>query len=188
MIGSQTLTIRGSEKSLHGKNFEKLVLGSLFSMMGFQLINKNTTSAEPAFWLSSSEDEERESDATLFYNGKGIRVDIGFIGRGNTEISLDKVSRYTRMLEIQGDKYVMDTIIIVDRIGDRSRIDNMAERIQGTVFRMCDKNWVINLSSKIKEIFNDENLGLPPQVKTQESYSIHLRKFMGTFDISRLIS
>lgn len=189
MIGAQTLTIRGSEKSLHGKNFEKLILGTVFSLLGFQLVAKNTSiQNKPTFWLSSSDENERESDATLVFNGKGIRVDIGFIGRGNTEISLDKVSRYTRMLEIHGERYEMDTIIIVDRIGDRSRIDNMALGIQGSVLRMCDSDWVINLSKKIKFIFNDDTLGLPNNVTNQHEFSLYLKEFIHSFDISKLIS
>src|SRR5690606_14779641 len=91
-IGSQTLTIRGSDKSTYGKLFEKLVLGSLLHVMGFDF-QKSGELENPnrVFWLSSN-DDDRESDATLLYEaGKGVRFDIGFIGRGNTEISLDKV-------------------------------------------------------------------------------------------------
>lgn len=93
-IGSQTLTIRGSEKSTYGKLFERLVLGSLLYILGFRLAEKPFSSnPNHLFWLASREEERRESDATaLFELGKGIRFDIGFIGRGNPEISLDKVS------------------------------------------------------------------------------------------------
>ena len=36
MVGTQTLTIRGSEKSAYGKLFEKLILGSLLHILGFK--------------------------------------------------------------------------------------------------------------------------------------------------------
>lgn len=38
-IGAQTLAIRGSEKSKYGKLFEKLVLGSLLTLLGFQRVD-----------------------------------------------------------------------------------------------------------------------------------------------------
>ena len=41
-LGSATLAIRGSEKSIYGKFFEKLILGSVLSVMGFNLSEKNT--------------------------------------------------------------------------------------------------------------------------------------------------
>ena len=95
-IGAQTLAIRGSEKSAYGKLFEKLVLGSLLHILGFKHIAPPPQEYEKVFWLSSR-NEKRESDATLLYElGQGVRFDIGFIGRGNPEISLDKVTRFER--------------------------------------------------------------------------------------------
>jgi len=35
-IGAQTLAIRGSEKSMYGKLFEKLILGTLLTILGFE--------------------------------------------------------------------------------------------------------------------------------------------------------
>lgn len=102
-VGSQTLTTRGSDKSAYGKLFEKLVLGALLSALGFKHVAP-PTAADPlqpnglknVFWLTAQE-EKRESDATLLLGpGKGVRFDLGFIGRGNPEISLDKVSRFER--------------------------------------------------------------------------------------------
>jgi hypothetical protein len=103
-IGSQTLTIRGSDKSLIGKLFEKLILGSLLSILGFQHVAPYQI-GKGVFWLSS-QDEKRESDATLLYDvGQGVRFDIGFIGRGNPEISLDKVTRFERETLIHGNPF-----------------------------------------------------------------------------------
>jgi len=100
VVGAQTLTIRGSEKSTYGKIFEKLILGSLLHALGFKLVNrKDNKLKSKIFWLSERADK-RESDATvLFTLGRGIRFDIGFIGRGNPEISLDKVTRFERDME-----------------------------------------------------------------------------------------
>jgi hypothetical protein len=153
-IGAQTLAIRGSEKSTYGKLFERLILGSLLSIFGFKLVPKsNVTTPKRVFWLSST-GEKRESDATLLYQaGKGIRFDIGFIGRGNPEISLDKVYRFEREIELGSTKWFMGTIILVDTIGKRSRIVKLAEAINGTIIQMSMAYWpkqvALELNKKI---------------------------------------
>lgn len=152
-IGAQTLTIRGSEKSMYGKFFEKLVLGSLLSVLGFKL-KDDPSITKKTFWLSQREDK-RESDATLILEpGIGVRFDIGFIGPGNTEISLDKVSRFEREIEMGRQKYYMSTIILVDRIGERSRIVDMAKNIDGTIIQMSMSNWVKEVATVLKQKAN----------------------------------
>jgi len=140
-IGAQTLAIRGSEKATYGKLFEKLVLGSLLHILGFKHIIPPPQEYEKVFWLSSRA-EKRESDATLLYElGQGVRFDIGFIGRGNPEISLDKVTRFEREISLGRSKFFMATIILVDRIGANSRIERMAEEVQGTIIQMSAGYW-----------------------------------------------
>ena len=154
-IGAQTLSIRGSEKSAYGKLFEKLVLGSLLHILGFTHITPPPENFDKVFWLSSR-GEKRESDATLLYQkGQGVRFDIGFIGRGNTEISLDKVSRFEREISLGRSTFYMATIILVDRIGKNSRIEKMAEDIDGTIVQMSAGFW----PQQISKILN-ETLGL----------------------------
>ncbi|EIA8085343.1 CfrBI family restriction endonuclease [Escherichia coli] len=170
-LGSQTLTIRGSEKSLHGKYFEKLILGSLFTIMGFEYKEKIEEGLNAKCFTLSTRADDRESDATLVFNGKAIRVDIGFIGRGNTEISLDKVSRFRRMDDIGGVMHNISTMVIVDVIGDRSRIVNMAEEIDGKVVAMSDPYWVAKVSSYISSKLNvDDLLEDKPQLKYIQSF------------------
>lgn len=142
-VGTQTSTIRGSEKSIYGKLFEPLILGSLLHILGFRLIDRTKPPAEleRVFWLSERQ-EKRESDATaIFTPGKGIRFDIGFIGRGNSEISLDKVSRFEREMEFGRRQHVMATYIIVDHVGKKSRIFELAREIEGTVVQMSMSYW-----------------------------------------------
>ncbi|KAA0266773.1 MAG: hypothetical protein DPW18_15380 [Chloroflexi bacterium] len=140
-VGAQTLAIRGSEKSAYGKLFEKLVLGSLLHILGFRHIVPPPQAYERVFWLSSR-NEKRESDATLLYElGKGVRFDIGFIGRGNPEISLDKVTRFEREISLGRSKFFMATIILVDRVGANSRIERMAEDVKGTIIQMSAGYW-----------------------------------------------
>lgn len=141
-VGAQTLTIRGSEKSVYGKLFERLVLGSLLHILGFRFTGSDGPKRfEREFWLSSR-GERRESDATaLWQAGQGVRFDIGFIGRGNPEISLDKVTRFTREIELGRSKWYMATIIIVDRIGRGSRIKDLAREVDGDIVQMSMTYW-----------------------------------------------
>jgi hypothetical protein len=141
-VGAQTLSIRGSEKSLYGKLFEPLVLGSLLAILGFQFTGTGgAVNFQREFWLSSRE-LRRESDATALWEaGKGARFDIGFIGRGNTEISLDKVTRFEREIDLGRSTWYMATIIIVDRIGKGSRIKELARRVDGDIVQMSLAYW-----------------------------------------------
>lgn len=153
VIGIETLAIRGAEKSMYGKLFERLVLGSCLSILGFKQIDpKQVKECSKVFWLSSR-GSKRESDATaLFKAGKGVRFDIGFIGPGNTEISLDKVSRFEREMDFGRQKHFMATFIIVDRIGPGSRIVELAKRIDGTIIQMSMAFWLKVLAGKLGHV------------------------------------
>ena len=152
-VGAATLATRGSEKSLYGKTFEKFVLGSVLTTLGFSYIDRTDTSKKKGvFWLSERLDK-RESDATLLVKpGVGVRFDIGFIGRGNPEISLDKVSRFERYMERGVDRYRTYTIILVDNIGDNSRISSMARDIDGHILQMRETYWVYRLAKILFDI------------------------------------
>lgn len=140
--GAQTLAIRGSEKSMYGKLFERLVLGSLLHILGFRYTGvRGALDFKREFWLSS-QDERRESDATALWEaGKGVRFDIGFIGRGNPEISLDKVTRFAKEIELGRSTWYLATIIIVDRIGQGSRIKSLARQADGDIVQMSMGYW-----------------------------------------------
>lgn len=152
-VGAQTLTIRGSEKSAYGKLFERLVLGSLLHILGFRYTGSDGPKQfKREFWLASR-GEGRESDATALWEaGKGTRFDIGFIGRGNPEISLDKVTRFAREIELGQSKWYMATIIIVDRIGRGSRIKDMARNVGGDIVQMSMGYW----PQEVTQILNRE--------------------------------
>jgi hypothetical protein len=151
-IGAQTLTIRGSEKSTYGKLFERLVLGSLLEILGFKLIDpKNPPQKlEKVFWLSTT--EKRESDATIIIKpGQGVRFDIGFIGRGNPEISLDKVTRFEREMVLGRQTHYMGTYIIVDRIGENSKIEELAKGVGGEIIQMSLAYWPKTIAELLKK-------------------------------------
>ncbi len=77
----------------------------------------------------------------IYGAGKGVRFDIGFIGRGNPEISLDKVSMFEREITLGRSKWFMATIILVDRIGVKSRIETLAKNIGGNIIQMSMRYW-----------------------------------------------
>lgn len=159
-LGVQTLSIRGSAKSMNGKLFEKLMLGSLLSIMGFSYCPDpptNIDKSQKLFWLSNMDENERETDATLVYNGKAVSIDIGFIGKGNPEITLDKVTRFNRYKQIAGMEHDMATIIIVDTVSEHSDLFNKAKKVEGTVLQMSHCDWVIDFAKQIKLIFGIEH-------------------------------
>lgn len=151
-IGAQTLTLRGSDKSTYGKLFERLILGCLLHALDFKFVDpEKNTDFDKVFWLSSR-GERRACDATAIYElGKGVRFDIGFIGRGNPEITLDKVSRFEREMEYGRSTHYMATFIIVDRVGPGSRIIDLAEKIDGTVIQMSMTFWPQDVARKLEE-------------------------------------
>lgn len=150
-IGSQTLTIRGSEKSTYGKLFERLILGSVLQILGFKLVKYPPKETDKVFWLSSKLGA-RESDATaLIRPGQAVCFDIGFIGRGNPEISKDKVSRFEREFEVNGRKSSATTFIIVDRIGERSTLTEQAKSINGVIIQMSMSFWPQQLALKLRD-------------------------------------
>jgi CfrBI-like restriction endonuclease len=152
-VGTQERATRGSEKSMYGKFFEKLVLGGVLHVLGLRLVKKlDASDTDQVFWLSER-GERRESDATaLFGSGKGVRFDIGFIGTGNPEITLDKASRFERQVEIAGKATYMGTIIIVDTIGPRSRVPALAKAAEASVVQMSASYWPRDLGRELAEI------------------------------------
>jgi len=184
-IGAQTLAIRGSEKSAYGKLFEKLILGSLLHILGFEYVTPPLTKLDRVFWLSSRE-ERRESDATLIYEpGRAVRFDIGFIGRGNPEISLDKVTRFERVISLQGSHFYLATIILVDRISTNSRIERLAQEVQGTIIQMSASYWPQQVARELNRVlgFKHKLLNLnQSQIEgflKKEIQNAPLEKFIG---------
>lgn len=154
-IGAQALTVRGSDKSMYGKLFERLVLGSVLTMLGFHLVSGATVRSVHdvgAFWLSDS-DDTRECDATAVIGpGKIIRFDIGFIGPGNSEISKDKLSRFSAEGELKGAKTYSRTFIVVDRLPNTSKTRDAARKINAEIVQMSMKFWTIELAKKLKAV------------------------------------
>jgi hypothetical protein len=141
-------------------------LGSLLHILGFKHVGYPPDQFRRVFWLSSR-GERRESDATLLYEaGKGVRFDIGFIGRGNPEISLDKVTRFEREISLGRARFYMATIILVDRIGPNSRIERLAEQANGKIIQMSAGYWPQQVSVELNRVvgFRHELLKMKPEL------------------------
>jgi hypothetical protein len=151
-IGALTLTIRGSDKSMYGKLFERLVLGSFLSILGYRRVDSTSnTTSKGVFWLSDSTDL-RESDATvLVAPGKLARFDIGFIGPGNSEISKDKLSRFAREIEIARARSSSVTFIVVDRLPNSGKTQKAAAAISAEIVQMSMQYWPRLLAKRMAE-------------------------------------
>ncbi len=186
-IGSQTLAIRGSEKSTYGKLFERLVLGSVLSILGFKLVSHENLPPKPrgVFWLSS-QFGAREADATVILRpGVAVRFDLGFIGRGNPEISKDKVSRFERQLEIHEEKYYSSTFVVVDRVGDRSKIVEQAEKIDGVIIQMSLSQWPQQLAKQLQFKHDFSHPILKMDSRKVEEF---LRKGVRELDVTQFVA
>jgi hypothetical protein len=159
-IGCATLTIRGSDKSTYGKLFEKLILGTVLTIMGFELVeNSRSQKIERVFWLSDSSDT-RECDATIrFKANKIIRFDIGFIGAGNSEISKDKLTRYASEAIRAGQVVLSKTFIIVDKLPKSEKTLQDAAKSGAEIIQMSMKLWPIELANKL-----NSHLGFSPDI------------------------
>lgn len=184
-VGAQTLAIRGSEKSIYGKLFERLILGSVLHILGFRLVSPppDLEDFDRVFWLSSRA-EKRESDATaLIGAGKGVRFDIGFIGRGNPEITLDKVTRFEREIELGRQKWYLATFIIVDRIGEASRVKELARRVRGTIIQMSMSYWPQVLAQELRQVGYQHELARMPVSRIED----YLRKKLAAAPIENFL-
>lgn len=161
-IGAQTLAIRGSDKSMYGKLFEKLILGSVLTLLGFKRVDRKTNKqTNGVFWLSDNSDN-RESDATVIVSpGKIAKFDIGFIGPGNPEISKDKLSRFGVSINHTDESAEFSnssvTFIVVDRLPQTGKTLAAANRIGAEIIQMSMQYWPKELSLKLRERFGYEH-------------------------------
>ena len=107
--GTATLTIRGSRKAKIGKLLERAVAGAALTVIGLR-------EAED-YRLNVGADREvgRETDAEVKTPRGWIRIEVGLIGKGNSEVINDKVGRMNR-----------HGIILMDMIPENSTAYNTA--------------------------------------------------------------
>ena len=97
--GAATLTIRGSHKAKIGKKLERSIARAILTIIG---LNEE----EEEFRLNVGADREvdRETDAEVRTPRGFVRVEVGLIGEGNSEVIGDKVGRLQRNSVILMDK------------------------------------------------------------------------------------
>jgi len=180
-IGATTLTIRGSEKSTYGKLFERLIMGSVLTILGFEHVeNSQSHKAEKVFWLSDSSDV-RECDATIRLRpGKLARFDIGFIGKGNSEIMKDKLTRYANEVEQNGRANFSQTFIIVDKMPETTKTLDAAQKSGSEIIQMSMQFWALELAKRLNARlgYRAEILSVP-----EDELSDYLEKKLGPIPI-----
>lgn len=163
--GAVTLQKRGSDKSVFGKRLEIATLDSALRACGLVRVAPNTVS-ENSFWLSHREKGARESDATVVLPGGNIlKVDIGFIGGGNTEITMDKINRFPRTAVIGGRKRAVTTVTIVDRLSADSEAWRQARNRRAVLLEMSNPLWLGSLS----ETLHRRKVAVPAQLLSWKS-------------------
>ena len=152
IVGANTLTTRGSVKAKYGKLIEKLFLKVALTILGFEE-NKN-------FWLGISSDGlvDREVDGEVQTKRGRIRIDIGLIGEGNTEVSADKLSRVEK-----------NGIVIIDKVGSKSKFWNLAKEFRVKLIQIRHTYPLNELYSYLIDKVDFELIEPPTDVK-------HLKK------------
>lgn len=189
-ISSLSLAIRGSMKSMIGKLFEKLILGTALSLFGFHYIKdvppynvdeytKLCNNSTPYFWLSSTEEDGREKDATIMYKNKLIDIDIGLIGKGNPEVTADKLSRFKAEYNFGTKSFPARTIILIADLNNGKIIQNSANKYKGAVVGIAnDPYWLFNFNKYIFD-FIDPNKELDnPLLQKKKKYTDHYRDIL----------
>lgn len=191
-IGATASTIRGSEKSLYGKLFEKLIMGSVLTILGFEHVdNAQSKKLEKVFWLSDSSDV-RECDATIRLRpGKVARFDIGFIGKGNPEIMKDKLTRYANEIQQNGVANFSQTFIIVDRMPETTRTMDAALKSGTEIIQMSMQFWALDLAKGLKKRlgYEAEILSIPEdelsEYLEQKLRPVPILNFLNTVNLAR---
>jgi hypothetical protein len=185
-IGSATLTLRGSDKSMYGKLFERLVLGSVLTLLNFDQTDPLRPKRDNrVFWLSDSRDS-RECDATVLLEpGRLLRFDIGFIGNGNPEITRDKLTRYANELERDGVLHTSRTFIVVDRLPTTGNTARIAEQVGVDLLQMSMQYWPRELAARI---YHSTGYAHPLKDKSDAELGIYLEQSLAHIPIQNFLT
>ncbi|MCY4313984.1 MAG: CfrBI family restriction endonuclease [Gammaproteobacteria bacterium] len=126
--GAATLTIRGSLKSKIGKALELSLARSALAVLGLE--------ESDHFQVNIRADDEvaRQMDCEMRTPRGMIRMEIGLIGTGNTEVVGDKVERMGK-----------NDIVLVDTLPPKSSMWKTAESSQVKIIQMRNNNPVEEL-------------------------------------------
>jgi hypothetical protein len=146
IAGAAVLTIRGSRKAIAGKRLEKAIARAVLRVLGL-------TEGED-FWLNIGRDLEvdREIDAEIATRRGRIRIDIALIGRGNQEVSEDKLGRVGR-----------NGIVLVDILGPKSQVPKNAARHEVRVIQLRNNFALSELYSYLESLMpSSVSINKPP--------------------------
>lgn len=135
IAGAAVLTIRGSKKAIAGKRLEKAIARAALRVLGL--------TEGDHFWLNVGRDLEvdREIDAEIITRRGRIRIDIALIGKGNQEVSEDKLSRVGR-----------NGIVLVDILGSKSQVPRNAARHEVRVIQLRNNFALSELHSYLEPL------------------------------------
>lgn len=141
MVGSSTVAVRGAVKSTFGKRLERALLLTSFDMLGMR--------AEEHFRLNSPPHApikgavlrgKRERDAVIVCKTKDnpeILLEMGLIGKGNSEVVNDKVRRVGR-----------NGIVLHDKLPESTTVRGNAEELNIALIGLRERR----LSSPVHEL------------------------------------
>ena len=160
MAGSATLNIRGSKKSKIGKQFEKVFLRGLLSILGLKE-NEN-------FWMNIGRDleVEREADAKVLSKRGKIRIEAALISGGNQEVIEDKISRVGR-----------NGIVLFDVLGKKTRVYQIAENNGVKLVQLRNCNPLLDIYRHLKHL-------VPTELKTPPETLIEIKKAVNSLPVS----
>ena len=102
--GTATLAIRGSMKSKTGKALEKILAKTALTVIGL-----DQSKGDFRLNVGADAEVERETDAEIRTPRGAVRMEIGLIGKGNSEVISDKVGRMERNGVIMLDLLPVDS-------------------------------------------------------------------------------
>ena len=109
--GAATLTIRGSQKSRIGKSLERVIARAALASIGL-----SEERGDFRLNVVADEEVERETDAEVQTPRGFVRLEVGLIAKGNSEVIGDKVGRMDR-----------NDVILMDQLPPRSVAYRTAE-------------------------------------------------------------
>lgn len=149
MAGSATLNIRGSKKSKIGKQFERVFLRSLLSILGLR--------EDENFWMNIGRDleVEREADAEVESKRGRIRIEAGLISGGNQEVIEDKIARVGR-----------NGMVLFDVLGKKTRVYQTAENSGVKLIQIRNCNPLLDVYRHLQPLVKAE-LKPPPETEKE---------------------
>jgi len=125
----------------------------------------------------------------LIVPGQIVRFDIGFIGKGNPEITKDKLSRFARTAEAGERKVASSTFVIVDRLPATLKTKDLAKEIGAEIIEMSMQYWPRELARRLGQRFEFKHELQKMQDSKMSEYfiqklrAINVEGFVGGVDI-----